>query len=259
MFSAALAIQVLLATAAFAIPSSRERLARRVAQRQGNVNQLISVETLGNVTHATSSNWAGAVLNEPAGTFRSVTGTFTVPTPSEPSGGGSGSHSASAWVGIDGDSCQTAIVQTGIDFTISNGRVSFDAWSEFFPAPSVDFSGFSIAAGQQIRLTATVTSTTAGTLQIENLTTGKSVSRSVTSSSRLCQQDAEWIVEDFEEGSSLVPFASFTPVTFTDVSASTSSGGSDTPAGAVLIDLVQNGKTLATASASSNSVTVSHS
>lgn len=53
------------------------------------------------------------------GTWRSVTGTITVPTPT-------GSGSASAWVGIDGDTCETAIVQTGLDFTISGGEVSYD-------------------------------------------------------------------------------------------------------------------------------------
>ena len=48
-----------------------------------------------------------------------MTGTFTVPTPS-------GSGAASAWVGIDGDTCETAILQTGVDFTVSGGEVSYD-------------------------------------------------------------------------------------------------------------------------------------
>ncbi|KAF8444750.1 hypothetical protein L210DRAFT_3530901 [Boletus edulis BED1] len=39
-----------------------------------------------------------------------VTGTFTVPSPS-----GSAGSAASAWVGIDGDTCQNAILQTGVD------------------------------------------------------------------------------------------------------------------------------------------------
>ena len=48
-----------------------------------------------------------------------MTGTFTVPTPS-------GEGSASAWVGIDGDTCDNAILQTGVDFTVSGGSVSYD-------------------------------------------------------------------------------------------------------------------------------------
>ena len=53
------------------------------------------------------------------GTFTSVTGTFKVPTPQAPEG------SASVWVGIDGDTCPQAILQTGIDVNFNNGEVSY--------------------------------------------------------------------------------------------------------------------------------------
>lgn len=43
--------------------------------------------------------------------------------------------------------------------------------------------------------------------------------------SALCEQDAEWIIEDFSESNSPVPFANFGNVTFTDVEAMTVSGG----------------------------------
>lgn len=69
-----------------------------------------------------------SVLIAGRGTFKTVSGTFTVPTPREPSGG-SGSHSSSAWVGIDGDTCGNAILQTGIDFTVSGSSTSFDGMS----------------------------------------------------------------------------------------------------------------------------------
>jgi hypothetical protein len=60
-----------------------------------------------------SSNWAGAVLIGSG--YKSVTGTITVPTPKLPSGASSSkTYSASAWVGLDGDTCQTAILQTGV-------------------------------------------------------------------------------------------------------------------------------------------------
>ena len=55
-----------------------------------------------------------------------MTATFTVPDPKFPSGADSGMYAASAWVGIDGDTCGNAILQTGIDFTIDNGQVSYD-------------------------------------------------------------------------------------------------------------------------------------
>ena len=61
------------------------------------------------------------------GSFESVIGTFVVPTPKSP--GGSNTHAASAWVGIDGDTCGGAILQTGIDFVITNGKVSYEGMS----------------------------------------------------------------------------------------------------------------------------------
>ncbi|KAJ6455961.1 aspergillopepsin [Mycena vitilis] len=264
-FATSLLSYALLATTAFAAnPRLEGRIARR---REGahmsgprlpstGINSLVK----GNTTHAeVSSNWAGAAFESAAGTYKSVTGTFVVPTPKVPSGSStSGTYAASAWVGIDGDTCGSAILQTGIDFTVSGGRVSFDAWYEYFPDFAHDFTGISIAAGNSIKLTVSAASATSGTATIENVSTGQTVSKSLTSTARLCQENAEWIVEDFEEGSSLVPFANFGTVTFTGASAGTVSGGAVGPSGAVIIDLEQNNKVLTSVSSSSSSVTVSY-
>ncbi len=112
-------------------------------------------------------------------------------------------------------------------------------------------------AGDEIKLTVTASSTTSGTAVIENVTRGQTVSKSLSSSAKLCQENAEWIVEDFEEGDSLVPFADFGTVQFTSASAGTASG-TLTPAGATLINIEQNGKILTSASASGSGVTVSY-
>ena len=53
-----------------------------------------------------------------------MTGTFIVPDPKEPSGG-TGKHSSTAWVGIDGASCSKAILQTGVDFTVNGSSVNY--------------------------------------------------------------------------------------------------------------------------------------
>jgi len=253
----------LFATAAFARPSPglSGRLARRAGAHQGGVKiPSNGPASLTNITHAeTSSNWAGAAFESPAGTYKSVTGTFVVPTPKVPTGSSSsGSFAASAWVGIDGDTCGTAILQTGIDFTVSGGRVSYDAWFEYFPAFATDFTGITVAAGNTIKLTAVVASATSGTVTIENVSTGVTVSKALTSSARLCQENAEWIVEDFEEGSSLVPFANFGTVEFTNAEAVTTAGTTVGPSGAVVIDLEQNSKVLTSVSTGSTSVTVTY-
>ncbi|KAF7970859.1 hypothetical protein HWV62_22756 [Athelia sp. TMB] len=247
---------ILLASAAFAAPS-KGRLASRLSRRRsgGNSQPIKKLPTPlnANTTNTEySSNWAGAVYDSyPAGTFTSVTGTFTVPTPTGSDG------SASAWVGIDGDTCGSAILQTGVDFTISGGSVSYDAWYEWFPAGAYDFSGISFSAGDTVTLTVTATSTTSGTAVIQNESTGATVTQDLTSSSALCQQNAEWIVEDYEENGGLVPFANFGTVEFTGASASTTSGAIG-PGSATLIDIDQNNAILTSSSVGDSTVTVTY-
>ncbi|KAF7370152.1 Aspergillopepsin [Mycena sanguinolenta] len=263
MFASTFLSYLLFATAALAAPRHglNARIARRAGARfSGPRLPVDGVNTLehGNVSNVDySSNWAG---------------TFVVPTPKAPSGGGSGTYSASAWVGIDGDTCGSAILQTGIDLTISGGSVSFDAWYEYFPDVAHDFSNFEISAGEwnscrelrlltksiksgnTITLTATATSATAGTVTIKN-----TVTKALTSTAKLCGENAEWIVEDYEEGSSLVPFANFGKVVFTKAQATTSSGTKVGPSGAAILDIRQNNKVLTSVTgATSNSVTIAY-
>lgn len=262
--SVILLTDLLFAAIALAAPSS---LARRQASRVRKSNPLAAVssltsETLLNVSHVQySSNWAGAIITAPpAGqTFNAIAGTFTVPTPKAPSSG-SGSWSSSAWVGIDGDTYQNAILQSGIDFTVtsSGGRssVSFDAWYEWYPNYAIDFSDFEVSAGDVISISITSSSSSKGKIVMENVSTGQSVTQSVSapsSSSHLGGQNAEWIVEDFDEGGSQVAFANFGTVTFTDCVAKTSSETLGV-SGATLIDIkTSSGSILTDASIPSSS------
>ncbi|KAG6806340.1 hypothetical protein H0H92_011685 [Tricholoma furcatifolium] len=254
-------VLALLATSTIAIPTSPQRMAARLerrAERQSHPNNRIIHNGLdvatSNVSQVEySSNWAGAVWDSyPSGTFKSVTGTFTAPEPLGSSG------SAAIWVGIDGDTCNSAILQTGVDFTISNGAASYAAWYEWWPALSYDFNGITISSGDVITVTVTASSLTAGTAVITNESTGKTVSKSLTSSVPLCQENAEWIVEDFDDGDSMVSFANFGSVTFNSASAITQSGTSVSPSGATLFDIEQNGEILTSVSTSSSGVIISY-
>lgn len=254
----------LLAGAAIAAPLTAERQARREArvQRKSNppldpdTNKVLSASGDKNVQY--SSNWAGAVL---VGTgYTGVTGEFTVPTPSIPPGGNNGQqYCASAWVGIDGDTCTTAILQTGVDFCVQGSSVSFAAWYEWYPNYAYDFSGISISAGDVIRVTIDASSTTSGTATIENLSNGETVSHTFTgeTAGSLCEYNAEWIVEDFESNGSLVPFADFGNVDFTNAYA-TDDGSQVGPSGAQVIDIEQNGQVLTSVSVGSSSVDVKY-
>lgn len=242
----------LLAGAAVAAPLTAQRQARQANRVARKSNPPLEK----NVQY--SSNWAGAVLVGSG--YTAVTGEFTIPTPSAPSGGSSGTqYCASAWVGLDGDTCQTAILQTGIDFCVQGGSVSYDAWYEWYPNYAYDFSGISLSAGDKIKVTVDASSLTSGTATIENLTTGQTVSHSFSgeTAGSLCETNAEWIVEDFESGGSLVPFADFGTVDFTSAYA-TDSGSQVGPSGAQLIDIEQNSQVLTSVSITSSSVTVKY-
>ncbi|CAN8102643.1 unnamed protein product [Discula destructiva] len=245
----------------------RQRNAERLAKRSGSARlpatnseglEISGPESYNETTNVEySSNWAGAVL---IGTgYKSVTGTFVVPTPSVPSGGSTRTeYAASAWVGIDGDTASNSILQTGVDFYVEGSSIGFDAWYEWYPDYAYDFSGITIAAGDTITVTVTATSTKAGTAVVKNVSKGTSVTHTFTSQSQALQElNAEWIVEDFESGGALVPFADFGTVTFTGATATTSSG-TVTPAGATLIDIEQSGKVLTSVSVSGSTVTVSY-
>lgn len=119
----------------------RARHAERIAKRESGVRKsqpriTDSEVAFNESSHVSySTNWAGAVQTSTK--FNYVTGTIVVPTPAEGASGGAKAslegYSASAWVGIDGDTCSTAILQTGIDFSYKSGSVSFDAWYEWYP------------------------------------------------------------------------------------------------------------------------------
>ncbi|KAL9617815.1 MAG: hypothetical protein Q9160_007420 [Pyrenula sp. 1 TL-2023] len=248
-----------LATFTLAAPSNRlaDRIARRESRRAEGVSRLTHpmipagsgtketfVNGVTNETHVEySGNWAGAVIeNPPSGqTWNKVSAQITVPTPSAPSSA-SGTYAASAWVGIDGDTCQNAILQGGVDFYAvrsgSGTRVSYDAWYEWFPDFAHDFTGISISAGNVIQMSVQATSLTAGSVTLENLSTGQTVTKSLTSSASLCGTNAEWIVEDFQSGNSQVPFANFGTVTFSNAVAGTSSSSQGT-SGATILDIRQ--------------------
>ncbi|RDW63646.1 protease acp1 [Coleophoma cylindrospora] len=233
---------------ALAAPHTSKRSARRkAAGRHSQPNKYI--EGSAHVTNDTnveySSNWSGAALITTGVT--SVTGTFTVPKPST-------AGSGSAWVGIDGYS-NDVILQTGVDWTKSGNSYSYDAWYEWYPDYAYDFSGITIAAGDEIKVTVTATSTTSGTAVVENLTTGVTVTKTFKnegSLGALGEISAEWIVEDFEENDALVTFTDFGSVEFTDASAVTSAGTVGVT-GATIIDIKQGSTVLTTVTLPSSS------
>ncbi|CAG8901307.1 unnamed protein product [Penicillium egyptiacum] len=201
-----------------------------------------------------SSNWAGAVL---IGTgYTSVSGEIALPIPHLPSG--ANSYPNYCGVGIDGDTCSTAILQTGIDFCIQGGSTSYSAWYEWYPDYARNFSNIQISAGNKIKMAVHANSNSSGFATIENISTGLSVAHIFPYSlvGELCEFNAEWIVEDFSINNALAPFAYFSTVVFSNAVASRG-GNTYGPSGATVMDIYQD-RILTSSSVTSNTVTISY-
>lgn len=273
MLALALSLLAALSTVSCAPPSAGKRnalsanarpRARPASHRTRPLKLIDKTLVAANIsTHnEQSDDWTGAAYHDfPSGTFNHVSGTIVVPGARAPPGATSGTtYYSSAWVGIDGYSeCTDAIWQTGIDIIVApGGRVSYDAWYEWFPDDSFSFSNdLAIHTGDKLRFTIDVTSVTTGTAVIENLTTGQSVSQALSSDDALCMTDAEWIVEDFEIDHETAPFANFGSVTFTDASAVRSDGTTLGPGNSTLLDLFSDHQ-LTHTSVGQSSVTITY-
>lgn len=108
----------------------------------------------------------------------------------------------------------------------------------------------------------TKTNDNSGVTTLENVSTGETASHTFTSQSggTLCGENAEWIVEDFTSGDSLVPFADFGTVTFTGATAIV--GGETVTAAAADADTIvlvsSSDASLTTTSVSGSTVTVKY-
>ncbi|KAL2864360.1 A4/G1 family peptidase [Aspergillus lucknowensis] len=196
---------------------------------------------------AYSNNWSGAAREKPlaGGPYTAVSATFTVPEPTA-APGSNAMQAGSAWVGIDGDTYSAAILQTGVDFYVENGQVHSDAWFEWFPDFAYDFD-LAVKTGDVIVARVESSSPSEGIAVIENKSTGQTATQTVRApkpEATLAGQNAEWIVEDFQSGGSVVALADFGRVTFTGCEAEASNGETAGLDGATIIELKQEEKVL---------------
>jgi hypothetical protein len=103
----------------------------------------------------------------------------------------SGDQYAAFWVGLDGYSSET-VEQTGTDSDCVGKNPSYYAWYEFYPHPSFEIS-LTIKPGDHM-VASVVYSGSEFTITIEDVTTGKSYTKSSTVSGAQ-RSSAEWIAE----------------------------------------------------------------
>jgi hypothetical protein len=130
----------------------------------------------------------------------------------------------------------------------------------WWPGPHLTYTGITFKTGDSVTLSVTATSNTTGTTTIINNTSGQQISHVLNSTIPLCQRDAEWIVEDVWTNHAEEPFANFSSVTFTGVSATTSSGTVVGPGSANLYDITSltNDQIMTQSSVTASSVTVKY-
>jgi hypothetical protein len=165
-----------------------------------------------------SGNWAGYNRVGSTGQFRSISGSWTVPSATRHILGED--EYAAEWVGIGGGcmvlkNCPT-IVQAGSSQDFVNGRWFYYAWYELYPNPPHTVQ---LRANPGDRLSVSLTETPRGSknwhIVISNLTVGKSVQPTV-NFPRTTYNTAEWIVERPSDATgSALPLPKVSRVLFT--------------------------------------------
>jgi hypothetical protein len=133
------------------------------------------------VSATPSTNWSGYVQQTLVnGTFTEVSDTVVVPTVVA---GKAGEQYAADWVGIGGAiTTDSTLVQDGIQTIVTKrGRktnVSYGAWTEVLPKPE-DPLTLTVSAGDTVTSTVWESDKNEWTMTVDDVTTGKSQSRTV--------------------------------------------------------------------------------
>jgi hypothetical protein len=171
-----------------------------------------------------STNWSGYLAATPHTDYTTVSGAWTVPTATSTSN--QNSYDA-AWIGIGGVTSGD-LIQVGTMDTVSHGQETSSAFYELLPRSATAISSLTVTPGDSMNAVITETANGQWSITITDITTGKSFTTAVGYSSSL--SSAEWIEEDPSSSfGNLLPFDSFTPVTFTGATT-TAGGGSITAA-----------------------------
>jgi hypothetical protein len=151
-----------------------------------------------------SSNWFGynqGSLELGGKQFNAITGDWVVPAATQHTAGQE--EYSSDWIGIGGGCVDAActvgdntLIQTGTEQDVdASGNASYGAWWEIIPAPSIEITNITVAAGDHMHasISEAVPGSNVWTIVLQNVTRGQTFSQTVPySSSHLT---AEWIEE----------------------------------------------------------------
>ncbi len=178
-------------------------------------------------------NWAGYAVTGASGGYQSVSGQWAVPTincTATPNG-----H-VSVWVGVNGD-VGPGLFQTGTDSGCLGGQeLTIIWWTDDAEGDIAQPLGLA-APGDVIKAEVSQGANSTWSYSTTDLTVNDSFTSSEDYSG--AGASAEWIVESpfNPNDSSLIPLAQFTPITISNMSFTTPSGGFVTPAAADSIQM----------------------
>jgi hypothetical protein len=170
----------------------------------------------GQDTGVSSSNWAGYAATGAAGSFTSVSASWTQPTASC----AGGSQYAAFWVGLDGYTSETVEqIGTEADCTGAGPQTpQYYAWYEVFPGAAVNFTN-PVSPGDRFTGTVTSQGNDEFRLVLEDITQGWTQTINATQTGADLSS-AEVIAEapsNTSGGSSVLPLTDFGSVNFTGV------------------------------------------
>ncbi len=180
-----------------------------------------------NTTAVTSQNWAGYAAAGGAGTFTSVSASWT-----EPGVACTATNTfASFWVGLDGDGTNT-VEQTGTEADCNGGSATYQGWFEMFPAAPVfydnpvepgDAMSASVVANGGGRFTLTLTDSTQGWNQV------------TTQTSDAAQLGSAEVITEAPSDGTVLPLSNFGTASFTDVTADNTAIGNENPSALTMV------------------------
>jgi hypothetical protein len=181
-----------------------------------------------NAAATTSQNWAGYAAAGNAGTFTSVSASWT-----EPAVTCTATNTfASFWAGLDGDGTNT-VEQTGTEADCDGGAAAYQGWFEMFPNAPV-FYDSPVRPGDAMSASVVANGGGAFTLTLADATQGWTQTTNQTSDAAQLGS-AEVIAEAPSNGTTVLPLSNFGTVNFTGVTADNAAIGNENPAALTMV------------------------
>ncbi len=172
-----------------------------------------------NAAATTSENWAGYAAAADAGTFTSVSSSWT-----EPAVTCTATNTFSSfWVGLDGDGTNS-VEQTGTEADCDAGTASYQGWFEMFPNAPV-FYGNTVDPGDA--MSATVTSDGGGTFTLTLTDTTQNWTQTTNQTSSTAQLGSAEIIAEAPSDGTVLPLSNFGTVSFTNATINNQPAGDE--------------------------------